>query len=234
MNFYILVEDGKSGQEIIKKWVSVLLPNLKRKRTIANIDTDSYVINSGHGYPRVIGIDPKSHEKNVLGDTIDSINCYKNIDYLVLFLDGDDEGIEKRKETVEEKIKNYGNEISCKYKIIVQNKCIETWLLGNDNIFPKTYSSNFEKFVLNYNVKEFDPEDMNRKEGYETLTNAKYHVKYLQSMLKESGINYSKANPSEIVYTIDYLNELRNRINKTNHLKSMKEFFDFIDSLTIN
>ncbi|OPJ60418.1 hypothetical protein [Clostridium chromiireducens] len=232
MNLYILVEDGKSGQEIIRRWMNVLLPNLTRKRTIANVDTNSYVINSGHGYPRVIGINPDSQEKNVLGDTIDTINSYKNIDYLVLFLDGDDDGVEKRKETVEANIKRYSSERSFNYKIIVQNKCIETWLLGNNSMFPEAYSSEFESYVLNYDISEYDPEEMNKPVGHRASTNAKYHVKYLQKMFKEGGISYSKERPPTIVYGVNYINELKNRINETNHLKSMKEFFDFAEELS--
>ena len=107
MNLYILVEDGKSGHKIIDHWIPLLLPSITRAPTIDEMTENQYVIFSGLGYPRILGTDATSPSKNVLGQTIETINDTQKIDYLLIFLDGDEEGTERRTEIVTQKIKNY-------------------------------------------------------------------------------------------------------------------------------
>ena len=126
MNLYILVEDGKSGHKIIDHWIPLLLPTLTRAPNIQEMTDNQYVIYSGLGYPRILGTDRTSPSKNVLGQTIETINEIKKFDYLLIFLDGDDEGVEKRIDIVTNKISHYPEPLSCPFIIFVQNKCLET------------------------------------------------------------------------------------------------------------
>lgn len=233
MNLYILVEDGKSGHKIIDHWIPLLLPELTRVSNTKEMTNDQYVIYSGLGYPRILGTDRASPSKNVLGQTIETINEVKKIDYLLIFLDGDDEGVEKRIEIVTNKINHYPEALSCPFIIFVQNKCLETWLLGNRDFFPTHYSSKFLPFLSHYNVSDDDPEQMeNDLKRHLTSTASLYHERYLRCMLQESGYLYSKSRPAPIIYTEEFINGLKSRLVETNHLPSLRYFFNFIESLT--
>lgn len=232
MNLYILVEDGKSGHKIIDHWIPTLLPTLTRVPTINEMTNNQYVIFSGLGYPRILGTDATAPGKNVLGQTIDTINDSHKIDYLLIFLDGDNEGLRKRTDIVTQKINNYPHPLTCPFVIFVQNKCLETWLLGNQNFFPTNPSQKFLPFVKHYNVATEDPEqmenDMNRRL---VSTSALYHERYLRQMMQDMGHRYSKSRPASIIYTPEFIEGLKKRIEETNHLPSLHLFFEFIEQL---
>lgn len=232
MNLYILVEDGKSGHKIIDHWIPLLLPTLTRAPNIQEMTDNQYVIYSGLGYPRILGTDRTSPSKNVLGQTIETINEIKRFDYLLIFLDGDDEGVEKRIDIVTNKINDYHEPLSCPFIIFVQNKCLETWLLGNRDFFPTHHSSKFSPFLAHYNVSCHDPEQMeNDLKRHLASTTSLYHERYLRCMMQESGYLYSKSRPASIMYTEEFINGLKCRISETNHLPSLQCFFNFIESL---
>lgn len=232
MNLYILVEDGKSGHKIIDHWIPLLLPSITRAPTIYKMTENQYVIFSGLGYPRMLGIDATSPSKNVLGQTIETINDAQKIDYLLIFLDGDEDGAEKRIEIVTQKIKSYPKALTCPFAIFVQNKCLETWLLGNRDFFPTQPSEKFLPFLMHYDVSRNDPEAMeNDLRRRLVSTSSLYHERYLRCMMQESGYRYSKSRPAPIIYTEGFINGLKERIKETHHLSSLQSFFNFIDQL---
>ncbi|MCB4235553.1 hypothetical protein LDL59_11860 [Kaistella anthropi] len=57
-------------------------------------------------------------------------------------------------------------------------------------------------------------------------TTAIFHSTYLQEILSERKIQYSKKNPQEVTEKY-FLTELIKRNRKTNHIKSFKHFIDF-------
>lgn len=58
-----------------------------------------------------------------------------------------------------------------------------------------------------------------------------FHLKYLQEMLRCSlHRNYSKKSPL-VVSTMEYYAELLNRIKSTDDLRSLADFFNFIDDV---
>ena len=235
MKLYILVEDGKSGHKIIDHWIPLLLPTLTRAKSIAEIQNNQYVLYSGMGYPRLLGTDRSSPEKNILGQTIDTINLYQTIDYLLIFLDGDDDGVNLRHQIVQQKIESYHRPLSCPYVIFVQNKCLETWLLGNRDLFPTTPLPNFLPFLAHYNVSIDDPEQMEKDPNFAfASTSALYHERYLRAMMQNLGYRYSKSRPCPIMYTESFINGLKKRIAETQHLQSLNNFFIFMDQLKEN
>lgn len=231
MNLYILVEDGKSGHKIIDNWIANLMPSLTRVASVNEVTEQNYVIFSGLGYPRLLGTDSSSSSRNVLGQTIETLNQIKKFDYFLIFLDGDDEGVQARKNITIHKIEHYKEHLSCPYQIFVQNKCIETWLLGNRDYFPKTYSQSFEAFANHYNVALLDPELMENDSRALVTTNALYHERYLRQMMQEVGLHYLKSRAHPVMYSRPFIEGLQQRVIETNDLKSLKEFFDFIQKL---
>jgi hypothetical protein len=100
---------------------------------------------------------------------------------LVICLDGDDLGVEKTKNLVLEFMQkeNLVLNPTTKLEIIVQNKCFETWFLGNPKLFKQNPQSEIMKeFNQFYNVKTDDPELMEKPNDFGGST-AMYHFKYL-------------------------------------------------------
>ena len=163
-----------------------------------------------------------------LRDAIEKVVKY-DLDLLIICLDGDDDGVAARKNTVHDAISNYFPEF-CKYEVFVLNKCAETWLMGNRKIFTGAPSPDFTEYWKYYNINIYDPELMDKPIAFSKSTSI-YHEKYLKNMLKEKQINYKKSNPPKEVKSEYYLNELRKRIEMTTHLNSFKTFVDFFCKL---
>ncbi len=117
-----------------------------------------------------------------------------------------------------------------KFEIIVQNKCLETWFLGNAKVFKKNpVSSKLKEYIDFYNVKENDPELMEKPSSFEESVSI-FHSKYLSEILSERSVSYSKNNPYSVREEY-YLKELKKRISKTNHLNSFKFFIEFCNEI---
>ena len=194
------------------------------------------MLKSGCGFPRILGVDPHSPSRNVLGATITDINRYGAIDRLVLVFDADDAPIGKRYRMAIQAIKSYPGGLKCPFSIFLVNHCFETWLLGNRDMYPTgRIPYQFQPFDEYYNVSTRDPEKMPGVREY--LTTSLFHAEYLRQMLLTQRIFYSKRNPGAIC-TKAYLTALRERINALDednkpegHLSSLKRFFDFLDKL---
>jgi len=157
----------------------------------------------------------------------------KHVDYLVVCMDADYEGsIEKTKEKIETAILDgvtRGADFDIPEIMLVQNKCIESWFLGNREVYPQIVSANFRKFTNHYNVSTDDPEKMDTP-LYFTGSCGEYHKLYLNKMLRENGLSYSESNTRH-VSTEEYVLQLKMRAEETNHLATLKEFFNFIAML---
>lgn len=126
----------------------------------------------------------------------------------MLFLDVDETSVEFRINEGNNFVKENNLQlIDCEFIIIPQDKCIETWFLGNKTIF-KLNPQNIAlmDYVKFYNFKDDDPELMPIFDGFNT--------------------HYSKNKPNGVVEEI-YLNKLIERTKETNHIKSFKNFIDF-------
>lgn len=220
MNIYFLVEGKRTEMKVYPKWLSFLIPELKRVRWHHEVIKNNYCIFTGDGFPSLLD----NHLKN----SIEDVNSSGNFNYLVICLDSDDDSIETRNKQVldfinKEKIELYPN---TKLVIIVQNKCFETWFLGNTRIFKKNPTNSFlVNCIKHYNVKYEDPELMEKPDDFEQTT-AIFHSTYLQEVLAERKIQYSKKNPQEVTEKY-FLDELIERNKKTNHIMSFKHFIDF-------
>lgn len=220
MNIYFLVEGKRTEMKVYPKWLSILIPELKRVQWHHEVVKNNYCIFTGDGFPSLL----HKHLKN----SIEDVNSSAIFDYLVICLDSDDDTIEERHQQIldfinEENIKLHPN---TKLVIIVQNKCFETWFLGNPKIFKNNPTSNFlMECIRHYNVKKEDPEIMEKPVDFEQTT-AIFHSLYLQEILSERKIQYSKKNPQEVTEKY-FLEQLIKRNKKTNHIKSFKHFIDF-------
>ena len=58
-------------------------------------------------------------------------------------------------------------------------------------------------------------------------TTAKYHFHYLHELLRYNKIRYSKNKPDYIASN-EYFNGIVERIDTTNHLKTFRDFYDYL------
>lgn len=213
-----MVEGKRTESIVYPAWLSILVPELERIYDPFAVKDNQYYLFDGGGYP------------NILKDMINAIHDINDIgrfDYFVVCLDADDESISRRVNTVKNKIAEEGVVPSCKVIVIVQKKCIETWFLGNRDLYtPKGKArSTFRKYADFYNVSMLDPEHM-EKPFYFSESTAQYHYRYLEAMLREKGLRYTKGKPY-CVCGDGYINSLLKRINTTDDLNSFRFFINF-------
>ncbi len=190
MNLYFLVE-GKTESKLYPKWLKHLIPELSRIYAPGDADKNNDFLISGGGFPHLL--------YRRLPDSIDDVNGSANYDYLVLCLDADEQSVTERLEEVNQFVHNEGLTLNnCELKIIVQNRCIETWLLGNRIVYPRQpVTPEFIEYAKFYNVSINDPELMGIAPNFDT--HAQFHLDYLKAMLLERNIRYTKNHPREVV-----------------------------------
>jgi hypothetical protein len=224
MNIYFLVEGKRTEMKVYPKWLSYLVPKLLRVNAYQNVDSNNYYIFSGNGFPSLLD--------NHLRNCIDDINSIKKYDYFVICLDADEQNIQQCKQDILDFMTNENLVLSnnVQFEIIVQNKCLETWFLGNSKIFKKNPDNDFlRECVAFYDVKSDDPELMEKIANFEGSTSV-FHSSYLQQLLLERNIRYSKNSPQGVIEEY-FLQNLINRNRKTGHIQSFKSFIDFCDKI---
>lgn len=218
MNLYFIVEGKRTEKKVYPEWLQHLIPKLIQVKWAYEAKENNYYLFNGNGFPSLL----YNHLKN----SIDEVNELGIFNYLILILDVDESSFQERIQEVNTFIEF--NKISlqnCELIIIPQNRCIETWFLGNKSIFKKNPDSpELSRYINFYNVKLDDPEHMGKFHGFNT--HSQFHSMYCKLFLNERNIQYTKSNPRGVT-ELSYLNCLINRTNESNHLKSLKYFFDF-------
>lgn len=226
MNIYFLVEGKRTEMKVYPKWLSYLVPELKRVQWHHEVVQNNYCIFTGDGFPSLL------HKQ--LRNSIEDVNSLGCFDYLVICLDADEQNIDACKQEildfmVQEKI---SLNPQTQFEIIVQNKCLETWFLANPKIFKKNPKSEFlRECVAFYNVKKDDPELMGKLPDFEGSASV-FHSIYLQELLAERKVTYSKKNPQGVTEEY-FLRELILRSQKTIHIQSFKDFIQFCEQIRV-
>lgn len=227
MNYYFLLEDSKSLFMVLPYWLEYMDFPCTRVADIEDVVSNHYIMQSGFGGTQLI--------TKALFDTIETIiEKTGKIDHLVIILDAEEEDVEDRKIEVMEKIEEFRQEQKCTFdfqiKVIVVNRCFESWLLGNVNLYPDDVppeNSDFFAYYKYYNIKESDPERMVRPVDSIESTTAKYHFHYLCEALRYQKIRYSKKGPQNIC-TREYFQQIIQRIHTTEHMNSFRELWQYI------
>lgn len=225
MNIYFLVE-GKTELIIYPKWLNYLVPELKRVQYYDQINKNSYYIISAKGNARIV------HDG--IPNAIEKIQEMGNYNYFVICLDADEETVEERKNWIYEFIETEKIELGkTKLEIFIQNRCLETWFLGNRKIFNSKQSLDklLNEYVLYYDVSQDDPELMGK---YNQESHAKFHLSYLKEIFKAKKQSYSKTHPQQAQENY-YLEQLLKRIQeKPEQMQTFREFIEFCKSIKIN
>ncbi len=230
MNLFFLVEGERTEPKIYKKWVGYTFPQLTFVNNIQNVTTDCYCIFSSGGYPKIF-----TDEPSPLEICLTDVTNHGSIDHFFICLDSEEDDYQIRFNEVKtelETLKKVGIDpaIQTRIHIIVQHCCIETWFLGNTKMLRKNpQSKKLSEFKKFYDVSVNDPELMDCPDGY--LTKTSFHLDYLKEMLREKNPNltYTKKYPGPTTEKA-YLEALRQRCEKTEHLLTLKRLFDIWDA----
>ena len=225
MNIYFLVEGRSTEKKLYTAWLTYLIPEFKRVDFYDQVNHNNYFLISGNGYPSILD--------EGIPNAIDKIQEVSKYNYLVICLDADEDTVEEREQYVNDFItKHITIPAQLEIVIIIQNRCIETWLLGNRTIFnPKQPLQRLlADYVQHYDVYENDPELMGR---FNCRNHADFHFAYLKSIFEAKKLSYSKKFPG-VAQEQYYLNQLKKRIDKTEHLKTFQKFINFCDNIRQN
>jgi len=227
MNIYFLVEGRSTEKKVYPKFVEHFFEGkLTRVHQFYEITNNNYFLLSGNGYPRIF--------TDVLKNSIVDVNSVGNYNYLFLCIDADENSIAERQIELEEYLEEFKKKgiilnPNCQLKLIVQNRCIETWFLGNKVIYKANPSSStLLKFQEFYNVKENDPEIMSTFKEFDN--HATFHFTYLKEMLLERNVRYTKNYPRDVAES-HYLERLIERGKNDNHIQSFIYFYNLCQQI---
>jgi hypothetical protein len=205
---------------VLPCWLSVYLPQYEQVFSISDFKENSYVAESGFGYPSI---------KRILREKLEIFaECNIYPDCIVVIYDVDDWN-ENEKRAEQSAFDNIfiASGLDIDYRLMPISKCFETWLLGNRNIYPEITNDDFKVYEDFYNVYQKDPENMLCPKKYGNSVSV-YHYEYLQSMLKIStGKKYTKGRPW-VVANGDYLRGIMQRVDTTTDLESFRVFISFL------
>lgn len=222
MNLYFIVEGRRTEKKVYPEWLNFLIPELTRVKWAYEATSNNYFLFNGNGFPALL--------HNHLTNSVKEVNELNKFNYLILVLDVDETTVDFRISEVKMFILENKLELNnCELVIIPQDKCIETWFLGNKAIFKSNPQSlTLRDYVQFYNVKDNDPELMPVFNGFNSPS--QFHANYCIEFLRERNIRYSKNNPNGVVEEV-YLNRLIERAKETNHISSFKNFIEFCDEI---
>ena len=240
MNFYFVFE-GKTEAIVYKEWFTILAPHLTEVNFFDEAENDNYYQINDLGYPNCA---------QMIANAIQEVNEIPKYDYLVLVTDADRLTVTEKKDEIlkwvdlelDSKIFKSLPE-NCKFEIIVQNVCIETWFLGNRNFFVRNpqQSQLLKQYIKYFDVSKNDPEHLasefiqdekNGKEIFGYKTKALFHESYLREIFKERNLSYRKSKPKEVQREY-YLQQTIARVKaNSHHLHSFQDFLDFCSKIS--
>jgi len=221
MNIYFLVEGRRTEKKVYPQWLSYLVPDLKKVNHFDEVVERNYYLFNSNGYPSIL---------DDIENAVKDINDCGKYSYLVICLDADESTVQERKEEIKQLFDLRSLELKAEPVIVVQNRCFETWFLGNRRVYSRNPQDEiFRQYCHFYNVSVEDPELMPNYPGFNRTV--QFHEDYLKRMLREKGIRYTKLNPGN-VGEAHYIKELKKRIeDKPEDLQSLQYFFSFCESL---
>jgi hypothetical protein len=218
MNLYFLVEGKRTEKKVYPAWLRHLLPELQQVDAYDRVNEKNYYLISGEGYPSLL---------NHISNSIEEINLSGKYNYFVVCLDAEENTVtDVRNEICDFIIMENFELRNTKLVIIVQNRCLETWFLGNRKIYSRNPQNqpllNYSRY---YDVSVDDPELMGKYNDFNT--HAQFHGAYLKALFEEKNITYNKRNPGDVLKPY-YLKELMVRVvEQRQQLKTFKSFIDF-------
>ncbi|BAZ14439.1 hypothetical protein NIES4071_62830 [Calothrix sp. NIES-4071] len=219
MNIYFIVEGKRTERKVYPAWLAHLMPELQRVSNYNEVNKNNYYLFSAEGYPSII----YEHLPNSIADVVEN----GKYDYLVVCLDAEENTVDAVKQEIYDFIRNEKISLGLtQLVIIIQNRCIETWFLGNKRIYSRQPQSQpLLDYTRYYNVAANCPELMGKYNNFNT--HAQFHEAYLKELFRAKNMNYSKNNPGDVL-KLYYLEQLLVRVNANeHHLPTFQDFVKF-------
>jgi hypothetical protein len=222
MNLFFVVEGKRAEKILYKNWIHYLHPELTFVPHISELTHNSFSVLSGKGQPHIL---------DVVKRAFLDIASLGNIDYLFICLDSEDLSYIDKLKQVESFVNDECPVISCEIEILIQNHCIETWLMGNKRLnIGNTGDPELKRYKDFYNVNIYDPEDL---EAIDQRSIGKFTERYFKLMLREKDISYSKQHVGQ-VGNKGYFIQLAKRNRKDGHINSFGYFLDSMQTVKIS
>jgi len=212
MSLYILVEGYRTEKIIYPSWISEVT-NLTMKDTPEKPSENDFYIISGHGYPCII----TTHLEN----SIREVNEHGYDNFWVI-VDADDEDLSERREYIKSNIAKYNINDNVNVHVIIQNICIETFGLANNDYFPENVNDDLLVFKNEYDVTIADPALLVKRKMDCGFNSAGFHEKYLKAIFKANGSSYSKKRPKDFKKP-SFFYGIKKRFEETGHVSSFNE-----------
>lgn len=217
MNIYVVVEGEKAAKKIYKTWISLVNPDLEHIDYIKDIAQNNFFILAGFGQPQFL---------NRIEQAVMDVNRL-SFDRLVIAVDSEDMNFHEKQLEVSERVDKTGCNVEVRY--IIQHFCLETWLLGNKNMFRrKTQDRELLNYRALFDVRNGDPELLPPHIA-NSWNRAKFAFHYLRAGLRDvhpgNRVSYSKKNPG-IVAKEGYFKQVRKRCLDQNHILSFHGFLE--------
>ncbi|HMO52781.1 MAG TPA: hypothetical protein PKE26_16570 [Kiritimatiellia bacterium] len=221
MSYYFLVEGRRSERKLYPSWLSYIAPQYRRIEDPSEAEDNTYYLISAEGYPSIIG----QHLQNAIAD-IENSGKFK---CLIVVLDSEESSVDARRAEVFNAANKLDTPLkSATLEVVVQNRCIETWLLGNSRVVArKPQGTELRDFIAFYDVVINDPELSPLRAGFASY--GQYYHSYLQAIFRERGLSYTKHNPGHAKDEA-YLSQLKSRA-ELGHIKSFGQFLQLCSKL---
>lgn len=225
MNLYFLVEGRRSESKIYPAWLSFSLPEYTRVIKPEDAVDNNYYLISGEGYPHIL------HHARQASETISGLEV--KYDWLVVVLDSEESSVEQRMTEVNRVLEKFPLPEFAQHHVIVQHRCIETWLLGNRRVYSRFPQSDIlKKYQGFFDVSKSDPEEM-KIPPFFSGTTAMFHAAYLKETLRDKtkkNSTYTKRNPGQTTEKA-YYDELVRRYEETGHIVSFRSLLSFLEKV---
>ncbi len=215
MNLYFLLEGKRTEPQLYRRWLAHALPELRKVRYASELTDGGFVLRSAGGYPRIL---------ERIRDSVEEVeSAGVRLDQFFVCLDAEEESYDERYATVARHLQKLDPPFS--FAVIVQNCCIETWLLGNRSLLkPPPKTDELRKLRAYYDVSHEDPEKMPARPGY--ATRALFHHDYLKSILRDLNTGRARERIRGTKRRVGYFGQpahfraLVERRDETGHLSS--------------
>lgn len=218
MNIYVVVDGEYATKKIYQQWIPFVNQALKSVDYITDITNNNFIVYaSKNGYPGIW---------NLTDNAINDANKHQNIDRLVICLDSEDESHEQMLTKVQQRLKD--KVCNAEIKIVIQHFCLETWFLGNVNLFRgKTKDKELLEYYTKFDVRINDPADLpDYKPKHKNRANFAYY--YLRAGIKHTHGNqkhYNKHSPG-VVQEEQFYKGIYSRFTNQGHIQSFNDFLN--------
>ncbi|MEG4045513.1 hypothetical protein [Microcoleus sp. Pol17_C1] len=218
MNLYFLVEGTQSERKVYPAWLAYLLPELQRVDNCDDVKEKNYYLISGEGYPSLY---------NFIPPAIAEINSNGKYSYFVVCLDAEENTVAELTTEIDDFLSQQKLKLNnAELVLIFQNRCLESWLLGNRKIYSRNPQNKpLLDYTKYYDVSVNCPENMGKYRDFNT--HAQFHGAYLRLLFEAKNITYSKKRPGDVLKQF-YLEQLLARIQvHPEQLTTFRHFMDF-------